>query len=123
MVRQTYSHNRVFPDIGFDLLFGFTGLSGQIIGDLAPEQPTAPLPVSQLPSNWIIDWRRFHELDTPAGTPDFTFNLSRKIHPRLVAELHSLPNGGGHLAFPNPQRRLMPPPPPAPAAPAATGPP
>src|SRR3546814_11632616 len=75
MVRQTYSHNRVFPDIGFDLLFGFTGLSGQIIGDLAPEQPTAPLPVSQLPSNWIIDWRRFHELDTPAGTPDFNFNL------------------------------------------------
>src|SRR3546814_1318866 len=77
------------------------------IGDRAPEKPTAPLPVSQRPSNVILDWRRFHELDTPAGTPDFTFNLSRKIDPRLVAELHSLPNGGGDLAFRNLKRGVM----------------
>ena len=87
MVRQRYSHNRVFPDTGFDLLFGFSGLSGQIIGDLAPENPTAPLPVARLPSNWIIDWRRFHELDRPSGVP---LNASRRIDPRLVDTLHTL---------------------------------
>src|SRR3546814_15301833 len=84
-----------------------TGPAGQSSGDLLPEQPTAPLPGSQLTSTWIIDGRRFHELDTPVGTPDFTFNLSRKIDPRLVAELHSLPNGGGDLAFRNLKRGVM----------------
>lgn len=107
MVRQTYSHNRVFQDIGFDLLFGFTGLSGQIIGDLAPNPPTGPLPVSVLPSNWIIDWRRFHALGTPAGTADFTFNNTRKLDPFLVKELHDLPGGGGNLAFRNLKRGVM----------------
>jgi hypothetical protein len=104
MVRQTYSHNRVFQNIGFDLLFGFSGLSGQIIGDLAPNPPTAPLPVPVLPSNWIIDWRRFYDLGTPAGTPDFAFNQARKLDPFLVPELHTLPGGGGNLAFRNMKR-------------------
>jgi hypothetical protein len=104
MVRQTYSHNRVFQNIGFDLLFGFSGLSGQIIGDLAPNPPTAPLPVPVLPSNWIIDWRRFYDLGTPPGTPDFAFNHSRKLDPLLVEELHDLPGGGGNLAFRNLKR-------------------
>src|SRR5215203_3479965 len=104
MVRQTYSHNRVFQNIGFDLLFGFSGLSGQIIGDLAPSPPTAPLPVSVLPSNWIIDWRRFYDLGTPPGTPDFAFNHSRRLDPLLVKELHNLPGGGGNLAFRNLKR-------------------
>ncbi|MGF1625761.1 MAG: heme peroxidase family protein [Alphaproteobacteria bacterium] len=104
MVRQTYSHNRVFQNTGFDLLFGFTGLSGQIIGDLAPNPPTGPLPVATLPSNWIIDWRRFYDLGTPPGTPDFAFNPTRKLDPFLVSELHTLPGGGGNLAERNLQR-------------------
>jgi hypothetical protein len=104
MVRQTYSHNRIFQNIGFDLLFGFTGLSGQIIGEDAPNPPTGPLPVAKLPSNWIIDWRRFYDLATPSGTPGFTFNPTRKLNPLLVAELHNLPNGGGDLAARNLQR-------------------
>lgn len=104
MVRQTYSHNRVFRNTGFDLLFGFTGLSGQIIGEDAPTPPTAPLPVSNLPSNWIIDWRRFYDLGTPVGTPGFSFNATRKLNPLLVAELHNLPNGGGNLAARNLKR-------------------
>ncbi|WP_099864147.1 peroxidase family protein [Pararhizobium haloflavum] len=103
MVRQRYSHNRVFQDIGFDLLFGFSGLSGQIIGDLAPNPPTGPLPVSVLPSNWIIDWRRFYDLGTPAAT-GFTFNRTRRIDPFLVEELHNLPGNGGNLAFRNLKR-------------------
>jgi len=101
MVRQRYSHNRIFDDTGFDLLFGFSGLSGQIIGDLAPADPQAPLPVPVLPSNWIIDWRRFHELDRP---DEVAFNPSRRIDPLLVDELHNLPNGGGDLAFRNLKR-------------------
>jgi hypothetical protein len=108
MVRQRYSHNRVFQDIGFDLLFGFTGLSGQIIGDLMPNPPPGgPLPVEKLPSNWIIDWRRFYDLGTPAGTPNFAFNPTRRLDPLLVEELHNLPGGGGNLAFRNLKRGVM----------------
>jgi hypothetical protein len=102
MVRQNYSHNRIFSDIGFNLLFGFTGLSGQIIGDLAPQPPTGPLPVSHLPSNWIIDWRRFHEIDGSGLTQH-----ARKLDPFLASELHNLPGGGGNLAFRNLKRGVQ----------------
>lgn len=107
MVRQSYSHNHIFQNADFRLLFGFTGLSGQIIGDLAPNPPTGPLPVSELPSNWIIDWRRFYDLETPASAPDFQFNPSRRIDPFLVRELHTLPGGGGSLPFRNLKRGVM----------------
>jgi hypothetical protein len=98
MVREVYSHNRIFTPGGLapatlQLLFRFTGLSGGIVGDLAPNPPTAPTPVAVLPSNWIIDWRRFHEvaLPNPAGV---AFNLSRRIDPFVVPTLHTLPGGG-----------------------------
>lgn len=100
-VRQRYNHNRIFSDIGFDLLFGFTGLSGQIIGDLAPQPPTGPLPISRLPSNWIIDWRQFHDVD-PSVTPQAT----RKLDAFLASELHTLP-GGANLAFLNLRRGVQ----------------
>ncbi len=101
MVRQPYSHNRIFTAADFGRLFGFTGLSGQLIGDLAPEDPSPPLPQPVLPSNWIIDWRRFHELNRPADVP---LNASRRIDPLLMAELHDLPKDGGDLAFRNLKR-------------------
>jgi hypothetical protein len=104
MVRQTYDYNRVFDEADFGLIFGFTGLSGQIIGDLAPEAPTAPLPVPRLPSNWIIDWRRFYELGDSAGGQ--ATGLSRKLDPFLARELHTLP-GGGNLALRNLQRGVQ----------------
>ncbi|MEO1680517.1 MAG: heme peroxidase family protein [Pseudomonadota bacterium] len=100
-VRQRYNHNRIFPDIGFNFLFGFTGLSGEIIGDLAPEPPAGPLPVSRLPSNWIIDWRQFHEVDGGVA-PQST----RKLDAFLASELHRLP-GGGNLAFLNLRRGVQ----------------
>jgi hypothetical protein len=57
-----------------------------------------------LPSNWIIDWRRFYDLGTPDGTPEFTLNHTRKLDPFLIPELHNLPGGGGDLAFRNMKR-------------------
>ncbi|MDT9136231.1 hypothetical protein RSW15_24150, partial [Escherichia coli] len=70
--------------------FGFSGLSGQIVGDLAPVPPTGPLPVATLPSNWIIDWRRFFKLGDSGGAPVPT-TPSRKIDPYLVPALAKLP--------------------------------
>lgn len=98
MVRETYSHNRVFgPEQGtitngtLGLLFFFTGKSGKIVGELAPQPPERPpSPQAQLPSNWAIDWRRFFDIDGEGG-PDFTFNFSRKLDPFIAPSLHKLP--------------------------------
>jgi hypothetical protein len=111
MVRETYTYNRVFTPGGvapatLQLLFRFTGLSGGIVGDLAPNPPTGPTPVKTLPSNWIIDWRRFHEL-LPANPAGVGFNHTRKIDPFVVPQLHTLPGGGGSLPFRNLKRGVM----------------
>ena len=111
MVREVYSHNRIFTPGGvtpatLQLLFQFTGLSGGIVGDLAPDPPTAPTPIPVLSSNWIIDWRRFYDVvvPNPAGVP---LNASRKIDPFVVPALHALPGGGGSLPFRNLKRGVM----------------
>jgi hypothetical protein len=93
----------VFPAADFQLLFDFSGLSGGIIGDLAPSPPTAPTPVERLPSNWIIDWRRFYDLG-PNGGAAVRVNAARKLDPYLVKSLHTLPGGGGNLALRNLKR-------------------
>jgi hypothetical protein len=120
MVREAYSHNRVFrfgqgafAPATFDFLFQFTGKSGEIIGDLVdgpgtgPSRGPAPGPFRELPSNWVIDWRRYYDLGTPANTPNFGLNLSRRIDPFLVPALHTLPGGGGSLPLRNLQRGVM----------------
>lgn len=111
MVREAYSHNRIFTQGGLtpatlQLLFQFTGLSGQIIGDLAPNPAPGPLPIPVLSSNWIIDWRRYHEVlaSNPAGVPR---NPSRKIDPFLIPQLHELPGDGGSLPFRNLKRGVL----------------
>jgi hypothetical protein len=111
MVREVYSHNRIFTPGGvtpatLPLLFRFTGLSGGIVGDLAPVPPTAPTPIPVLSSNWIIDWRRFHEVASP--NPDgVPLNAARKIDPFVIPALHTLPGGGGSLPFRNLKRGVM----------------
>ncbi|WJH39175.1 heme peroxidase family protein [Aliirhizobium terrae] len=98
MVRQTYSHNRVFNPTTdliangtLGLLFNFTGKSGSIVGELAPVPPAGPTsPLPKLPSNWIIDWRRFFDLKTPAGG-NFALNHSRRLDPMITPALHTLP--------------------------------
>ena len=58
------SHNRVFnTPQDFSLFFTFSGLSGDIIGDLAAGAAAS----RRCPRNWIIDWRRFHELGASGG--------------------------------------------------------
>src|SRR5262249_44133113 len=74
-----YDYNRVFrantqPSASLKLLFFFSGLSGT--GEGAP-----------IPSDWIIDWRRFFEV-----SDGFAVGLSRQINPFLVGFLQDLPN-------------------------------
>ncbi|MES2711686.1 MAG: heme peroxidase family protein [Pseudomonadota bacterium] len=96
MVRQGYSHNRIFrpnnaplPAGTFDLLFLFTAKSGQI--GIVPGPTPANKPT--LPGDWIIDWRRFLDFQT-AAAPGFALNLSRNIDPYLASELHLLGTPG-----------------------------
>jgi hypothetical protein len=121
MVRETYSHNRIFTVGGLvpaslALEFTFSGLTGGIVGDLAsqvpPPVPPPPPKIPQIfseavPSNWIIDWRRFYQFNTPANTPLFLFNNSRKLDPFVIPQLHDLPGGGGSLPFRNLKRGVM----------------
>lgn len=98
MVRETYSHNRAFhpgsPRIAngtLQALFFFTGKSGKIVSELAPDpEAFPPNPQQKLPSNWVIDWRRFFDVAGQGGE-DFTFNFSRKLDPFIAPSLHTLP--------------------------------
>ena len=83
MVRQTYGHNRIFDPTNFDLLFKFTAKSGDMG---KPGNGIANRP--KLPSDWIVDWRRFADFGAAGG--GVTRNLSRTIDPFLAPELHQI---------------------------------
>ena len=84
MVREQYNFNRVFSDplqvpgavvpATLDFLFTFTGKGGM------RGNPT-------LPTNWVIDWRRFFPVDDPAF-----LNFTRRIDTKVAPRLHQLPN-------------------------------
>jgi hypothetical protein len=84
MVREVYGHNRIFRPGGtvaatLKLLFDFTAKSGQIgvAGGGPANKPT-------LPSDWIIDWRRFLDF----GTTDTNASGLRLIElPRRGADV------------------------------------
>jgi hypothetical protein len=121
MIREAYSHNRLFgfgpgtfAPANLGLLFAFTGKSGSIVGDmlghpvLGPQLgPMLPIgPMKELPSNWAIDWRRWYEFNI-AGVP---LNLSRKLDPKLVPTLSLLPgetDRSAVLAFRNLRRGVI----------------
>jgi hypothetical protein len=119
MVRERYSHNRVFRDGGvapgtLGLLFNFTAKSGQIVGELVDQGAlntgSGPGPLRDLPSNWVIDWRRFFDMGTPLGTPDFLLNPARRLDTKIVPALHTLPGLSGReasLAFRNLRRGVI----------------
>jgi hypothetical protein len=109
MVREEYSHNRIFrpgnPVSGtFALLFLFTAKSGAIgtPGNGPANKPT-------LPGDWIIDWRRFLDFGTKDASDGFVLNLSRTIDPYLAPALHKLggatePSANSSLAVMNLRR-------------------
>lgn len=79
MVRDVYDYNRVFTFRGgipasLGLIFRFSGLSGG----------AGSVPI---PSDWIIDWRRFFEVDGGAA-----HGFSRMLDPFLAPTLQNLPN-------------------------------
>lgn len=120
MVRETYDHNRVFNPSAIPAtlkrLFQFSGKSGAIVGDLVGNAdlaaifPEPPGLVPTLPSNWIIDWRRFYDVGDPlpAGA---TRNHARLLDPLITKQLHNLPGindpRGGNLAFRNLKRGVQ----------------
>lgn len=115
MVRNVYNYNRVFnreagalAPATLSLLFGFTAKSGGIVGDLVDDPNTEPnltVPggkLRDLPGNWVIDWRRFYDLDDTIR-PDPT----RDLDAILAQSLHALPGMQGpqaNLAFRNLKR-------------------
>lgn len=98
MIRSEYDYNRVFTfnpppnppndsriaSATLDAMFAFTTKSAD---PTIPGQQGLPGLIPTLPSNWIIDWRRFFELD-----PDIKVGFSRKLDPFLVDPLKNLPN-------------------------------
>lgn len=90
MVRSFYNWNHVFDDGGgsLDLLFTFSGTSGDLGGD------------AKLPSNWIADFRRLYDF-TEAGRNDLRpivggqnkMNFARRIDTLLTDFLAFLPDG------------------------------
>jgi hypothetical protein len=113
MVREKYNYNRIFSagaPFGIASLaqfFQFTGLSGGIVGDLAPNPPTGPTPTPVLPDIWIIDWRRFHEVLGAAPAGGIAPTPSRKLDPFVIPQLHDLPGAGGSLPFRNLKRGVL----------------
>ena len=89
MVRASYDFNRNFSPVSFDLLFAFTG-NGGLGGS------------SQLPSSWVIDWKRF--VDKASTDPE---RFARKIDTNLALPLTDLPGGGSGLIKHLAQRNLL----------------
>lgn len=80
MIRDSYSWNRIFTDAGLDLLFTFSGGSGDMFGS-----PT-------LPSNWAADFRRLFDFSGAAGVePTPVLNHTRSIDTALALNLGTLP--------------------------------
>jgi hypothetical protein len=97
MIRADYSWNTNFPETGLELLFDFSGLSGDLGGG------------DRLPSIWIADWRRLYNFGV-AGRSDLAvppdkFNKALRIDTNLVNPLRRLrvpdPNPRKNLAFRN----------------------
>jgi hypothetical protein len=102
MIRSGYSWNKIFDDGGgtLDLLFEFSGLSGQLNGN------------PRLPSSWIADFRRLYDF-AEAGKANLTvpaakFNHARGIDTVLVNPLMNLPTQalGETLPDGDPHRNL-----------------
>jgi hypothetical protein len=112
MVRDQYNYNRVFNAVvptriapaTLDLLFDFTGAL-EFEPTQTPDPAVAP---SAIPSNWIIDWRRFYEV-SPDSVPGKLLNVTRAIDTRITHFLFRLRVPGVVPALPAslPERNLL----------------
>jgi len=103
MIRDRYNWNRRFDNGSgsLDLLFTFSGTSGNLGGGIA------------LPSNWIADFRRLYDFGE-AGRADLVVppeksNRAMRIDTRLVDPLKNLPPGsfgGPAVPFDDPRANL-----------------
>ena len=84
MVRQVYNYNRVFSQDAEAILPATLQLLFRFTGNQRPGQGSAPIP-----SNWIIDWRRFFQVDP--GAPMGLINRARKLDTKLANPLRNLP--------------------------------
>src|SRR6476619_4284769 len=104
MVRAAYNWNAVFDNGAgsLDLLFAFSGLSGDFLGD------------PRLPSTWIADFRRLYDFGD-AGKPGLIMpaaksNRAMRIDTKLSNPLAHLPGfapNEDNLAFRNLTRARM----------------
>ncbi len=104
MIRREYDWNKIFDNGSgtLDLLFTFSGLSGNLGGGL------------RLPSSWIADFRRLYDF-SEAGRDDLTvpaakFNRAMRIDTALAIPLQALPGfpaDEDNLAFRNLTRAKM----------------
>jgi hypothetical protein len=104
MIREAYDWNAIFDNGAgsLDLLFAFSGLSGDFLGD------------QRLPSTWIADFRRLYDFGD-AGKPGLVvpaakFNRAMRIDTRLsnpLAHLPGFPADEDNLAFRNLTRAKM----------------
>jgi hypothetical protein len=94
MIRATYEWNRIFqsaPDgqpgaiATLTNLFGFTGSGG-----LAP-MPGGDLGLTKLPSNWIINWKRFFDFSENGLAVEPKLNHARLLDTHLANPLKQLP--------------------------------
>ena len=69
MVRQRYTHNQVFTAADFQLFFASAGSPAASSAISRRTRRPGRRRFPALPSNWIIDWRRFYELGDSGGAP------------------------------------------------------
>ena len=103
MIREAYNWNKNFDGGGgtLDLLFTFSGLSGDLLGS------------ERLPSNWIADFRRLYDFGE-AGRADLVvtaakFNRAMRIDTKLVntlGQLHQQTIGPPPVPNTDPRRNL-----------------
>ena len=105
MVRQRYAHNKVFTGADFSLFFAFSGLSGGLIGDLAPNPPT-PRQYGVSGSAQQLDHRLAAILSAwrqRRGARQLA--PSRKLDPLLIKSLHEAAGRRRQPRFPQLEAR------------------
>ncbi len=92
MIRQEYDFNENFGRekeqlASLNSLFDFTS---QGANRIEKRQKTDKTLAPQLPADWIIDWKRFFDIDTK--NPDLAHRFARAINTNMALPLKKMPN-------------------------------